>query len=223
MSKKTKIILMTIFLIIITVIIGTFIIVNQHKTAERVPESEQSKSTKTSQLYDKILNEKEMTLTKILDEDNKIFIAIKDNKGYKEVTLNGNTEKYIVKDGNTYYLDEFNEKYYKYQSNDTIITEVKEQFQALCNNSFLKGKESIEGKNYKYEEVSGFQDFLFNYELAVNDLEFAKTRLYYDGENLKYVKTTVGDNNELLEIKISFKGVKDNYFEIPESYSNGEE
>ena len=128
-----------------------------------------------------------------------------------------------MKDGDTYYLDETTEKYYIYKSNDTILTEIREQFENLDNKSFLEGKEKIDGKNYNYEEVLRYQDFLFNYDLAVKDLELAKTKLYYSGKKLTYIKTTIGDVEELLKIDISFKDVKDEYFDIPQNYQNGEE
>lgn len=221
MSKKALIILITITLIITVTIIGV-IIKSQQKNNKSV-ENEQAKNTKTTQLYNKISEAKAMTFTKILDDNNKIFIAIKENKGYKEITTNGNIQKYIVKEGDTYYLDETSEKYYKYQSNDTILTEIKEQFDNLINKNFSEGKEKLEGKNYNYEEFAGYQDFLFNYELTVNDLELAKTKLYYDGGNLNYIKTIVGEKEELLKIDIAFKSVKEEYFKIPDNYTNGEE
>jgi len=47
---------------------------NQTKTPTN---NEQNEKTKTSQLYEKISNAKEMTFTQTLDDNNKIFIAIK--------------------------------------------------------------------------------------------------------------------------------------------------
>ena len=48
-----------------------------------------------------------------------------------------------------------------------------------------------------------------------------KTRFYYEGNDLKYIKTITADNEELLEIKINFE-VDDSLFEIPEGYTNGD-
>ncbi len=222
MNKKVLVILITIVLIISIVVIGV-VFINRSQKGGQSANNEQIKDKKTLQLYNKILEAKVMTFTKTLDDNNKIFIAIKDNKGYKEITVNGNTQKYVVKDGDTYYLDETTEKYYIYKSNDTILTEIREQFENLDNKSFLEGKEKIDGKNYNYEEVLRYQDFLFNYDLAVKDLELAKTKLYYSGKKLTYIKTTIGDVEELLKIDISFKDVKDEYFDIPQNYQNGEE
>lgn len=223
MSKKTAVNLIAIVLIIVIVGVVIWSIFNRLYRDGQVADNEQLKGAKTLELFNKILEAKEMSFTKILDDSNKVFIVIKDDMAYKEITINGNVQKYVVKDGDTYYLDEINQKYYIYKSNDTIITEVKEQFEGLYNKSFLEGKEKIDGKNYSYEEVSEYQDFLFNYELAVNDLELAKTKFYFDGGNLAYIKTVVGDYEELLKIDVSLKNVKDDYFNIPENYLNGDE
>ena len=164
-----------------------------------------------------------MTFTKILDDNNKVFIAIKDNNAYKEIALNGETQKYVVKEGETYLLDEKNKKYYKYQSNDIILTEVREQFEELNNKSILEGKEKIDGKTYNYVEISGYQGFLFNDELGVNDLSRAITRLYFGGDELNYIKTIVGDSEELIKVEVSYKSVDEDYFVVPDDFSNGRE
>lgn len=218
MNKK-KIILITIITIIIIVAIVEIIILINNQTQTN---NEQNEKTKTSQLYEKISNAKEMTFTQTLDDNNKILIAIRNNNGYKEVTTNGRTKKYIVKDNNTYYLDETDKKYYVYQNNDTILTEIKEKFEGLKDiTEISRGKEKINGKNYEYEEISKCQEFLFNSELSVNNLEYAKTRLYYDDNQLVYIKTIVGDNEEIIKIDISYNNINNDYFNIPEGYSTG--
>lgn len=220
MNKKKTILITIITIIIIVAIVGIIILINnQTKTPTN---NEQNEETKTSQLYEKISNAKEMTFTQTLDDNNKIFIALKNNNGYKEVTTDGRTKKYILKDNNTYYLDEKDKKYYVYQNNDTILTEIKEKFEVLKDiTEISRGKERINGKNYEYEEISKCQEFLFSSELSVNNLEYAKTRLYYDDDQLVYIKTIVGDNEEIIKIDISYDNINNDYFNIPEDYSTG--
>lgn len=216
MSKKKIILIAIIAIIVIAAIVGSIIFVNNQTN------NEENEKTKTSQLYEKMLNAKEITFSQTLDDNNKILIAIKDNNGYKEVITDGRIRKYIVKDNNTYYLDETDKKYYIYQNNDTILTEIKEQFEGLKDiTEISKGKEKINGKSYEYEEIANCQDFLFNNELSVNNLEYAKTRLYYDDDQLVYIKTIVGDNEEIIKIDISYDNINNDYFNIPEDYSNG--
>lgn len=220
MNKNKKILIAIITIIIIIAIVGIIALINnKEKTSTS---NNQNKKTKISQLYEKISNEKEIMFTQILDDNNKIVIAIKDNNGYKEVTTNGKTKKYIVKDHNTYYLDETEKKYYVYQNNDTILTEIKGKFEEIKDiTEVSKGKEKIHGKKYEYEEISKYQDFLFDSELSVNNLEYAKTRLYFNNNNLVYIKTIVGENEEIIKIDESYNSINDDYFEIPGDYLDG--
>lgn len=218
MNKKKTILIAIIAIIIIVSIIGIIILINNQTKTSKNNEQNQ----KTSQLYEKISNAKEITFTQTLDDNNKILIAIKNNNGYKEATTDGRIRKYIVKDNNTYYLDETDKKYYVYQNNDTILTEIKEKFERLKEIAEVsKGKEKVNGKNYEYEEIANCQDFLFNDELSVNNLEYAKTRLYYDNNELVYIKTIVGDNEEITKIDITYDDINNDYFNIPDDYSNG--
>lgn len=222
MNKTRKIVLIIITIImviaIMACIMGLYIKNNKNIESKDINKSE---NTRTEQLYNELEQAKEVTFTKTLDENNKILIAVKENDGYKEVTSNGNIRKYVVKDGETYYLDDTNKKYYKYQSNDMILTEIKEQFEELGQGSFTRGRERIEGKTYNYEEISECQNFLMNDEISVDNLEYAKTRLYYDNNGLVYIKTIVGDNEEIIKVDISYEKINDGYFKIPEDYSNG--
>lgn len=218
MDKKKKVILISVAIIILAIVVGTVIFINSQKSNNQ--NTEELQNTKTSQLYNKILEAKEIIVTQALDDNNKTTIAIKDDNGYKEVVSDGSVEKYIVKNGDTYYIDESNKKYYRYQSNDMILTEIKEQFEDLYEKPVTKGKEKVNGKTYNYEEITGYQDFLINEELSVNNLEYAKTRLYYDSENLVYIKTIVGENEEIIKVNISYN-VNDDYFNIPEDYIDG--
>ena len=170
MNKKKAILITLIAIIIIVVTVGIIIFSNnQTKTSTN---NEQNDKSKTSQLYEKISNAKEVTFTKTLDDNNKISIAIKNDNGYKEVLTNGRTKKYIVKDGDTYYLEETDKKYYVYQNNDAILTEIKEQFEELRDvTEVSEGQEKINGKKYDYEEISRYQGFLFNEKISVNNLE----------------------------------------------------
>ena len=45
----------------------------------------------------------------------------------------------------------------------------------------------------------------------------AKTRFYYDNDKLVYIKTIVGDKQELLKVNISYD-VDNDLFNIPSNY-----
>ena len=214
MSKSKKnIVLIVISIILLAIVIGAIVLVIKNKNTNN------QENTLTSKLCKKISETNEISYTRMIDENNKITVIVKGDKAYKEVISDGNTTKYIVKNGNTFYLDDGEKKYYKYENNDEILTEVKEQFKNLNLSGLKVGKESINGKNYKYEEIQQCQDFLFDENLSVNNLEYANTRLYYKNENLSYIKTIVGENQELIKVDISYGNINDSYFDIPSDYT----
>lgn len=222
MNKNKKIsIILFVAIIIIFIIIGSVIFINKNNKNKNLYNG-QNNNENISETYKNISESKQISFTKTIDENNKIFIAIKDNYGYKEITTNGEIYKYIVKNGDTYYLDDENKMYYKYQSNTTILTEIKEQFEDFYSKQISKGKDKIEGKTYNYEEATKCQSFLFNQDLAVDNLENATTRLYYSGDELKYIKTIINDKEEIMKIDISYN-VNDTYFDIPNDYVDGRE
>ena len=171
--------------------------------------------------YEKIANSKEMTFTITLDENNKETIVIKDGQAYKETTRNGVTYKYIVKGNDTYFVDDSNKTYYTYKNNTEISTEIQQKLSKLKEMSSNTGKEKVNGKNYQYEEFEKYQDFLINNKIAVTDLTKAKTRIYYDNDKIVYIKTIAGDEEELLKVDISYGNVKNDYFNIPSEYKDG--
>lgn len=214
MSKSKKnIVLIVISIILLAIVIGAIVLVIKNKNTNN------QENTLTSKLCKKISEANEISYKRTIDENNKITVIVKGDKAYKEVISDGNTTKYIVKNGNIFYLDDDEKKYYKYENNDEILTEVKEQFKNLNLSGLKVGKESINGKNYKYEEIQQCQDFLFDENLSVNNLEYANTRLYYKNENLSYIKTIVGENQELIKVDISYGNINDSYFDIPSDYT----
>ena len=215
--KKPMIIIGIIILIVVIIGVIIFAISSKNKTNK----TEQTESVKIQKNYEKIANSKEMTFTTTLDENNKETIVIKDGQAYKETTRNGVTYKYIVKGNDTYFVDDSNKTYYTYKNNTEISTEIQQKLSKLKEMSSNTGKEKVNGKNYQYEEFEKYQDFLINNKIAVTDLTKAKTRIYYDNDKIVYIKTIAGDEEELLKVDISYGNVKNDYFNIPSEYKDG--
>ena len=211
--KKPMIIIGIIILVV--VIIGVIIFAISSKNKKN--KTEQTESVEIQKNYEKIANSKEMTFTTTLDENNRETIVIKDGQAYKETTRNGVTYKYIVKGNDTYFVDDSNKTYYTYKNN----TEIQQKLSKLKEMSSNTGKEKVNGKNYQYEEFEKYQDFLINNKIAVTDLTKAKTRIYYDNDKIVYIKTIAGDEEELLKVDISYGNVKNDYFNIPSEYKDG--
>ena len=215
--KKTMIIIGIIILVVVIIGVIIFALSSKNKTNK----TEQTESVEIQKNYEKIANSKEMTFTTTLDENNKETIVIKDGQAYKETTRNGVTYKYIVKGNDTYFVDDSNKTYYTYKNNTEISTEIQQKLSKLKEMSSNTGKEKVKGKNYQYEEFEKYQDFLINNKIAVTDLTKAKTRIYYDNDKIVYIKTIAGDEEELLKVDISYGNVKNDYFNIPSEYKDG--
>ncbi len=215
--KKTMIIIGIIILVVVIIGVIIFALSSKNKTNK----TEQTESVEIQKNYEKIANSKEMTFTITLDENNKETIVIKDGQAYKETTRNGVTYKYIVKGNDTYFVDDSNKTYYTYKNNTEISTEIQQKLSKLKEMSSNTGKEKVNGKNYQYEEFEKYQDFLINNKIAVTDLTKAKTRIYYDNDKIVYIKTIAGDEEELLKVDILYGNVKNDYFNIPSEYKDG--
>ena len=215
--KKTMIIIGIIILVVVIIGVIIFAISSKNKTNK----TEQTESVEIQKNYEKIANSKEMIFTTTLDENNKETIVIKDGQAYKETTRNGVTYKYIVKGNDTYFVDDSNKTYYTYKNNTEISTEIQQKLSKLKEMSSNTGKEKVNGKNYQYEEFEKYQDFLINNKIAVTDLTKAKTRIYYDNDKIVYIKTIAGDEQEILKVDISYGTVKNDYFNIPSEYKDG--
>ncbi len=215
--KKPMIIIGIIILVVVIIGVIIFALSSKNKTNK----TEQTESVEIQKNYEKIANSKEMTFTITLDENNKETIVIKDGQAYKETTRNGVTYKYIVKGNDTYFVDDSNKTYYTYKNNTEISTEIQQKLSKLKEMSSNTGKEKVNGKNYQYEEFEKYQDFLINNKIAVTDLTKVKTRIYYDNDKIVYIKTIAGDEEELLKVDISYGNVKNDYFNIPSEYKDG--
>lgn len=219
MKKNKKILIAIISIILILAIIfGIVFLVSKNKQGNT---NEIQEAQKTEKVYEEVSKANQITFTCTLDDKNKETIIVKDNNAYKETTKDGKTSRYIVKDGNTYFLDEDSKKYYTYNNNTSILIELKQQLEKLQDLSKEAGKERIKGKNYSYEEFKKYQGFLINNKIAVTDLTKAKTRIYYDNDKIVYIKTIAGDEEELLKVDISYNQVNDDYFNIPDEYKDG--
>ena len=222
--KKKTILIIVICVLAILIIGGSIYYFGFYRNQDKgndssiVGEQEQSK---LSVVYDELTKNNLYTFTISVDDENNITTVISGEKGYKETIINGQSTKYIVSDGSTYLLQENTKRYYKYDNNQMILSEITNILEELKNEEFQTGKEKIDGKNYKYEEYTGCQDFLINNDLYTDNESNAKTRFYYDGDELKYIKTIVGDQEELAKIEITYNA-DDSLFNIPADYKDAE-
>ena len=212
MKKKTLII--TIVSIVVALIaIGLLVYFLAIRNNDKV-----SKITET---YNELSGKENYTFIRKIDDENKITNIKKGDKAYKEEISQGIKSALTYYDGNTYFMNDSIKQYFEYQNNDYIYTEIVNNFLRAKDLEYTEGKEEINGKKYNYEEVSGYQDFLIDPSLYAQDINQAKTRFYYKGDDLKYIKTIIGDKEELLEISIEYTA-DSGVYEVPSDYTNGE-
>lgn len=222
MKKKT--IIMIVAIVVALLVIGgvVYFFVNKQNQNEGDQTPKIVEEGRVGKLYKKLSESKQYTLTRTVDADNSIQVSVKGDTGSKIAIANGQKYTYLVKDGNTYFLQTDTKKYYEYLNNDSLLTEITAPLEEMREVTYVSGKEKINKKDYYYEEVEGVQGFLVDTRLAVTNRTGVKTRFYFSGDTLVYVKTILQDKEELIKIDISDK-VDDNSFTIPNDYTNAEE
>ncbi len=146
------------------------------------------------------------------------YYAKLDNSAYIVTQIDGVDEREdLIKDGNTYLIRDEEEAYYKYQNNVTELRKFTNQLGEFENSEYIEGKEKIENKNYEYQEYNGSTDWIYNRDIDKYD-ENIKTRFYFDDGELVYIKTILGDNQEIVKVEIS-DDISKATFELPEGYT----
>ena len=215
MNKK-KIILITVISVVIILLIAGIIyfIVSNNNKANETPIIE----TINANLKEK----NKYVFSTTFDDNNKVYYAKNQETAYINSCYDGIESKYLVKDGNTYLLQDSQKEYFTYKNNTTQLNKITEQFDELLTQEPTKGEEEVNGKKYNYDEYTGITNLAIQnlIEDEQIDEQNIKTRFYYKNNKLEYMKTIVGDKEELLKIDISYN-VDDNLFNIPSDYTEG--
>ena len=217
MDKKRRIILISIAIIIILLTISGIVwyfVSNNNNANETVEKG--IENSKLSKLYQELSSKNSFSFETVLDNENKMFYAKSGNVAYTDTNYNGNESKFVIKDGDSYLLVDDTKTYYTYKNNMVNLNKVQEAFDELINTgSFETGREEINGENYNYEQYVGKTNLAL--QSFDDDTNNVKTRLYFKGDDLVYIKTISGETEELLKVNISYE-VDQNLFEIPSDY-----
>lgn len=214
MSKKKKIIIISICAIIAIVILGMSIYFATKKVEEV------SNEIKLSKLYEKMMQNETYSINFKLNDDNQYTVSRKGNVANVDTYSNGTHTTDIVRDGNTYLLMYGTQKYYTYENNESELNELPNQLNEIAQSQEpTKGEEEINGEKYKYEEYKGVSYFLIDFENELSEEE-TNTKFYFDGDELKYIRTIMGDDSELIQVDASFT-VDNSLFEIPDGFEEG--
>lgn len=218
MNKKVSIPIVPIILGIIVVIIVIVVLV-------RVTGNDASKLLK---MYNKMIENQTYCFTRYdFEEKNKLITYRKSDKTLIDMYNSGEHLSTLVLEGDTYLIFHENKEYYVYPNNNLDEEILTESLKEIVELEYTEGKEKIYGKTYKYEEYNGVSEFLITPENNM-DVESIKTRFYFKGNELVYLKTIYNVVNnetgetkqteELQTVKIEYQ-VEDSVFEIPSDYA----
>lgn len=213
-SKKVKMILILVAVIIILTILMFAL--------------GSSPSDLTINMYKKINNSQNYTITLKGREDDEYSYTISIAQRGTDISIDmisksDDEEQHtttLLEDENVYTIMH-NDKEYETMSSkdieaDILIPEMKD----IDEKTYQKGKEKVNGKTYYYEEYKGISTFLML--IDADNEENVKTRFYYDGDKLVYIKNMIDQDGEKLEELIQAEcnyEVNENLFEIPEDYA----
>lgn len=226
MDKRKKAIIAVIAIIVLLIILGIvwyFVFNNNTNKSNNInsninnENNSQTENSKISKLYENLQKTNVFSFEAVLDENNKMYYAKSNNMAYIENTKNGEKTKYLIKDGTTNLLVEDTKTYYTYANNQTNLNMVIRGLEKVKGLKYETGKEKIENKNYTYEEYALLTDFAIGDFTKTEEENNIKTRFYFKGDELVYIKTIQEDKQELLKINTSYD-VKQDLFNIPEDY-----
>ena len=214
---KKKIIIISTILIIVIICIIAIIVYMANRPSDRL-----------KKMYNKMISDNTYIFTRSSQNgENKIVTTKKGDKTRIDMYNLGDYTTTLIKDGDTYLISHENKEYYTYSNNKIDEEILTEEIKRIIDKEYIVGKERIYGQTYYYEEYNGITDFLIETYKDM-DLSTAKTRFYFKGKDLQFIKTIyqtvdsqTGKNTnveELLKAIVEYK-VEDNVFEIPSDYA----
>ena len=179
--KNKKAVIIFVIVIVIGIITGVFCII------------EDGQKNRTLKLYQNVKESSKHTFSmeeKDSEYNYKMVMAIKEEEASIDMYSQEEHTTTLVKNGITYFIMHDKEEYYVYENDEKEEDMLLEALTGIENKKYITGREEIEGKKYYYEEYEGISSFLM---LASSDTEEAKikTRFYYDGDNIVYIKTII--------------------------------
>lgn len=214
MNKKMLVIIIPIIILAISIIV---VIINN-----------QPKVSKLSNIYQKMIENHTYTFTRYdIEEKNKIITSRKKDKTIIDMYNSGEHLSTLILEGDTYLIFHENKEYFVYANNSKDEEILTSELAEITKLEYTTGKEKIYGKTYKYEEYQGVSNFLIYSEQNI-DINTIKTRFYFKGKELVYLKTiyeTVNNETgerkqveELQNVKVEYE-VQDSVFNIPNNYA----
>ncbi len=216
MERKSIVVIFVAIILIILLGVSIYIINNPNKRLEK--------------LYEKMVEKQEYIFTTSTINKTNIITMARSGENMLIDMYNHNKEEHtsiIITKQEIYFVTHKNEEYSVYSNSEQDKNILTDELEDIVKLDYLKGREKVNGKTYFYEEYVGVSYFL-NYADINIDIDSIKTRFYFDGRDLKYIKTIYKTINsetmqeqqmeELLKVDLEFK-VNDLIFKIPSNYA----
>ena len=216
MDEKKKIKLISVTAAIILIIIGGIVLYFVVNNNASDGSKSKTKNSEVSNLYETLHGANVFSFELELDDESHMYYAKSNDTAYIDTANSGREIKYLIESGNTYLLVDDTKTYYTYSNNVTNLNMVTRGLEKVKDLEYQTGREKLDNKNYSYEEYTGVTDFAMGD--FTEDSESVKTRFYFDGDELVYIKTIENDKEELLKVNISYDA-NQNLFQIPQGYS----
>lgn len=195
-------------ILVILLILGIILILLNNKSERLITLNRKLKETSTFTFSIKCENTDYKYELKILKDNNNYCIEMYNDNEHTST---------LSKDGYIYYIIHNEQEYFTlYDEGETDINILENAFKQIEKENYNKGKEEIQGKTYYYEEYEGITDFLMNLNEGEN--EQIKTRFYFEGKKIKYIKNIIGKEEEILNINCEFNVNKEDFI-IPLNYA----
>lgn len=150
--KKKKIIIISIIAILLIIAVALVIIFSSNKSNSTKIQEQDTGISRIKEICSKLEKNPTYTFKTMLNDENQLVIARKENKAYVEVVDEGEKNTYIVDNNNTTVLVDRTKKYYTYENNNTYLTKVTNNMRQLLKQDYVSGMEKIDNKEYYYEE-----------------------------------------------------------------------
>lgn len=211
LKSKRSIIIFGIIIVILLIV--SLILILKKERNDRVLE-----------MYEKICNNQDFTFS-MEEEIEELKYKVSMAQRGADVSIDMYTDEEhtttLVVDGQAYFVIHNLEEYLIYDSDDIDADIIISGLKEITKKEYEAGREKINQKTYYYEEYENDTgDFLIF--ANVNENSIIKTRFYFDGNDIAFIKNIVTTEGELEEelIKVTLQySVDEKVFEIPQSYA----
>ena len=127
----------------------------------------------------------------------------------------------LILDNKSYYIMHNDKEYYDNGEEKVESDIVLSGLRSISQKQYTTGKEELNGKTYYFEEYEN-ENMDFIIFANINESSKVKTRFYFSGNNICFIKNFIesedGKQEELIKVTLKYE-IDDSLFAIPEDYA----